>query len=111
MYNASFIFEPGTYDEKFHELDALIEAAANATVGYLGKEVWKSEDGTKTNAIYYWQNLESLKEFASHPKHREAQRQYKLWYKGFHIVIAEVIKSYGDGALTHITPNQRARPA
>ncbi len=107
MYSASFIFEPGTYDEKFHELDALIEAAANATVGYLGFEVWKSTDGLKTNAVYYWQTLESLKEFATHPKHVEAQRQYKRWYKGFHIVIAQVIKSYGDGALTHITPNER----
>jgi heme-degrading monooxygenase HmoA len=111
MYTASFIFEPGTYDEKFHELDALIEAAANTTAGYLGLEVWKSTDGLKTNAIYYWQTLESLKEFASHPKHVEAQRQYKRWYKGFHIVIAQVIKSYGDGALTHITPNERDHAA
>jgi heme-degrading monooxygenase HmoA len=111
MYSASFIFEPGTYDDKFHELDALIEAAANATVGYLGFESWKSPDGLKSNAIYYWQTLESLKEFASHPKHLEAQRQYKRWYKGFHIVIAEVIRSYGDGALSHITPNERAGAA
>ncbi len=111
MYSASFIFEPGTYDEKFHELDALIEAAANATVGYLGLEVWKSTDGLKTNAVYYWQTLESLKEFATHPKHLEAQRQYKRWYKGFHIVITQVIKSYGDGAISHITPNERGHAA
>jgi heme-degrading monooxygenase HmoA len=111
MYSASFIFEPGTYDERFHALDALIEAAAKATTGYLGVELWKSVDGLKTNAIYYWETLESLKQFATHPKHVEAQREYKRWYKGFHIVVAEVIKSYGDGALTHITPNERAGAA
>ena len=30
MYSAAFIFEPGTYDERFHTLDALIEEAARA---------------------------------------------------------------------------------
>ena len=109
MYSASFIFEPGTYDEKFHALDALIQAAAEATKGYLSQENWKSVDGQKVNAIYYWATLASLKEFSSHPKHLEAERQYQLWYKSFHIVISEIVKSYGDGALTHITPNERAR--
>lgn len=67
MFSAAFIFEPGTYDERFHTLDAQIEAAS------------------------------------------EAKRQYQQWYKGFHIVISEVIRSYGDGALDHITPNARQR--
>jgi heme-degrading monooxygenase HmoA len=108
MYTASFIFEPGTYDDKFHALDALIQAAAEATHGYLGQENWKSADGKKINAIYYWASLESLKQFSSHPQHLEAKRQYQLWYKSFHIVISEIVKSYGDGRLAHITPDQRA---
>lgn len=108
MFTASFIFEPGTYDDKFHALDALIQAAAEATDGYLGQENWKSTDGKKINAIYYWTSLASLKEFSSHPKHLEAKRQYQLWYKSFHIVISEIVRSYGDGRLAHITPNQRA---
>lgn len=108
MFSASFIFEPGTYDDKFRALDALIQAAAEATDGYLGQETWKSADGKKINAIYYWTSLSSLKAFSSHPKHQEAKGQYQLWYKGFHIVISEIVKSYGDGRLSHITPNQRA---
>ena len=107
MFSASFIFEPGTYDDKFRELDALIQAAAEATDGYLGQENWKSADGKKVNAIYYWTSLASLKEFSSHPKHLEAKRQYLLWYKSFHIVISEIVKSYGDGRLSHITPNEQ----
>jgi heme-degrading monooxygenase HmoA len=111
MYSASFIFEPGAYDDKFLALDALIQTAANETVGYLGQESWASADGNKRNAMYYWSSLDSLKEFSTHPKHLEAKRQYQQWYLGFHIVISEVLKSYGDGAFAHITPNQRARPA
>lgn len=108
MYCAAFIFEPGTYDERFHALDANIEAAANANPGYLGRETWRSEDGTRYNATYYWTDLESLKTFSGHPQHQEAKRDYQRWYKGFHIVVSQVIRSYGDGKLAHITPNSRS---
>ncbi len=108
MYAAAFIFEPGTYDDRFHALDADIEAAAVANPGYLGRETWRSEDGARYNATYYWTDLDALKTFSSHPQHLEAKRNYQRWYKGFHIVISEVIRSYGDGALAHITPNSRS---
>jgi heme-degrading monooxygenase HmoA len=109
MYSASFIFEPGTYDARFHELNALIDAAARATAGYIGVESWRSADGTRANATYYWTSLEALREFSSHPSHIEAKRQYQRWYRGYHIVIAEVVRSYGDGRLSiaHFTPNER----
>jgi len=32
MYSSAFIFEPGTYDARFHELNALIDAAARIIV-------------------------------------------------------------------------------
>ncbi len=109
MYTAAFIFEPGTYDERFHALDAQIEAAASANPGYLGRETWHSADGARINATYYWADLESLKTFSSDPNHLAAKREYQRWYKGFHIVISEVQRSYGDGAFAHITPNERNR--
>ena len=108
MYSAAFIFEPGTYDDRFLALDAKIEAVAAANPGYLGRETWQSADGLKFNATYYWADLDSLREFSADSHHLEAKRDYQRWYKGFHIVISEVIRSYGDGALGHITPNQRA---
>ena len=108
MYSAAFIFEPGSYDDRFLALDAQIEAAAAANPGYLGRETWQSTDGVRINATYYWKDLDSLKTFSTDPNHLEAKRNYQLWYKGFHIVIAEVIRSYGDGEFSHITPNQRA---
>ncbi len=106
MYAAAFIFEPGTYDERFHTLDAQIEAAAASNPGFLGRETWQSADGLRFNATYYWSDLESLKAFSQNPLHLEAKAAYQRWYKGYHIVISEVMRSYGDGVLNHITPNQ-----
>jgi heme-degrading monooxygenase HmoA len=106
MYSAAFIFEPGIYDARFHELNALIEAAARATPGYVGAESWRSADGGRSNATYYWESLEALRAFSRHPQHIEAKREYSKWYRGYHIVVAEVIRAYGDG-LEHFTPNER----
>jgi len=109
MYSAAFIFKPGTYDDEFHRLNDLIDAAANATEGYLGAETWKSPDGEMFNALYYWETLEALQEFSRHPTHLEAKKQYSRWYDGYHIVISEVLKSYGDNTIAHFTPNDRSR--
>ena len=103
MFSAAFIWEPGTYDAEFNELNALIEAAATSTPGYLGVEAWQSEDGKRRNATYYWDALESLKALSVHPKHIEAKHKYARWYNGYHVVISEVVKSYGDGAFAHLT--------
>jgi heme-degrading monooxygenase HmoA len=104
MFSAAFIWEPGTYDAEFNELNALIEAAATSTPGFLGVEEWQSENGKRRNATYYWDNLESLKALSMHPKHIEAKGRYAQWYNGFHVVISEVIRSYGDAGFKHFTP-------
>lgn len=108
MYSAAFIFRPGNYDEEFHRLNALIDAAALATSGYIGAETWHSADGKTLNATYYWTSMEALRSFSRHPQHLEAKKQYSRWYDGYHIVISEVLKSYGDDAIEHFTPNSRA---
>lgn len=107
MYSASFIYEVKGLDDEYHRLDQLIEEVAHALPGFLGAEVWHSSDGKRNNAIYYWKDLDTLKAFSEHPRHMEAKRQYARWYAGFHIVISEVIRSYGDAAFGHITPDQR----
>lgn len=109
MYSAAFIFKPGTYDDEFHRLNGLIDEAANATEGYLGAETWQSGDGKVLNATYYWESLEALKSFSRNPHHLEAKKQYSRWYSGYHIVVSEVIRSYGDETIPHFTPNDRNR--
>ena len=107
MYSAAFIFRPGTYDDEFHRLNKLIDEVAAGTEGYLGAESWFSKDGKTVNATYYWSSLESLRKFSHHPTHMEAKHQYSRWYDGYHIVISEILKSYGDGTIDHFTPNNR----
>ena len=107
MFSAAFIFEPGIYDARFHELNASIDAAARATPGYLGAESWRSPDGSRANATYYWDSLDALRAFSQHPRHVEAKREYQRWYRGYHIVVSEILRSYGDGAFAHFTPNAR----
>lgn len=111
MYSAAFMYEPGNYDAEFHRLSALIDEVARSLPGFLGVESWQSPDGKKNNATYYWASLEDLKSFSSHPQHLEAKRQYQRWYGSFHIVISQVIRSYGDGGFSTLTPNERHKPA
>lgn len=107
MYSAAFIFRPGTYDAEFHRLNKLIGDAAAATAGFLGTESWQSSDGKTFNATYYWESLDALQEFSRNTNHLEAKKQVSKWYDGYHIVISQVLKSYGDNTITHLTPNDR----
>ena len=75
----------------------------------MGSESWQTGDGELLNSTYYFESLEALKTFSSDPTHLEAKRQYERWYEGFHIVVSEVLRSYGDGRIAHLTPNQRRR--
>jgi len=109
VYSAQFIFRPGDYDDEFHRLNGLIDEAAEATAGYLGAETWVSKDGDSLNAIYYWETLEALKAFSRHPSHLEAKKQYQRWYDGYHVVVSEVLRAYGDDRIDHVTGNARTR--
>lgn len=107
MYSVAFIWEPGQYDAEFQRLNAHIDAVARALPGFLGVESWTALAGTRRNATYYWDSLETLKAFSTHAVHQEAKRQYARWYAGYHVVVAQVLRSYGDDAFGHVTPNQR----
>jgi heme-degrading monooxygenase HmoA len=109
VYSAAFIFRPGDYDDEFHRLNRLIDAAARGTPGFLGAESWHSPDGKTINATYYWESLEALSEFSRNADHLEAKKQVSRWYDGYHVVISEVLKSYGDNSIGHLTPNDRVK--
>ena len=108
MFSIAFIFEAREYDDEFHRLDAQIGAAARSAAGFRGAESYREADGARRIAIYYWDTLKQLAAFSRHPVHLEAKQQYRRWYSGYHIVIAQVLRSYGDGGFAHITPNERA---
>lgn len=107
MICASFIWEPGTYDDEFHRLNDLIQKVADDSAGYIGVDGWVSKDGKRKCANYFWKDMESLQMFAQHPTHLEAKREYARWYNGYQIIISEVTRTYGDGQLGDLGMNGR----
>ncbi|MFM6968353.1 MAG: antibiotic biosynthesis monooxygenase family protein [Microbacteriaceae bacterium] len=103
MIAAQFIFQPGSYDAEFHALDAKIEDAAAAMPGFLGTDKWYSKDGTRTNSIYYFESMADLTKLGRVTEHRDAKGKVSRWYDGFQVVVTEVVASYGDGNIPHIS--------
>jgi heme-degrading monooxygenase HmoA len=101
MYSATFIFDKKQYDAAFYALDAAIAEAAKETDGYLGEESWENAETGRVCNVYYWRDLQSLQALMNHPKHLEAKAQQANWLNGYQIVIAEVIRAYGDGSIAH----------
>lgn len=96
MIAAQFIFEPGTYDDEFHELDASIDNEARSITGFLGTDRWFSEDGLTTNAIYYFTDMAALTTLGRFNDHRTAKLEVGRWYKGFRVIVTEVTATYGN---------------
>lgn len=99
MICCQFIFKPGTYDDDFHRLDGQIDEYARSLAGFGRTEKFLSPDGLVVNAIYYFEDLESVAQLARFPQHQEARGQVERWYDGYRIVISEVTATYGDGRL------------
>jgi heme-degrading monooxygenase HmoA len=103
MYSATFIFDKKQFDDAFYALDAAIAEAAKQSEGYLGEESWENAETGRVCNVYYWRDLESLQALIQHPKHLEAKAKQANWLNGYQIVIAEVIRAYGDGTIAHPT--------
>ena len=101
MYSATFIFDKKQYDERFYALDEAIAEIAKQTAGYLGEESWENNATGRICNVYYWQSLEALQTLMQHPKHLEAKAAQANWLDGYQVVIAQVIRSYGDGKIDH----------
>ncbi|MDL2355931.1 MAG: antibiotic biosynthesis monooxygenase [Pseudomonadota bacterium] len=109
MFSATFIFDTKQFDSDFHRLDALIAAAARESDGYLGEEAWHDPASGRISNVYYWDSEDGLRQLMVHPHHQEAKRRYSEWLGGYQVIIAQVLRSYGDGAVGH--PTAALRPA
>ena len=103
MYSATFIFDKKQYDEEFYTLDQIIAQAAKESDGYIGEESWENAKTGRACNVYYWRDLQSLQNLMNHPKHLEAKAKQANWLNGYQIIIAEVIRAYGDGSIAHPT--------
>lgn len=101
MYSATFIFAAKPFDADFHALDGAIAAAARAIPGYLGEESWENASTGQFCNVYYWETLEALQALIQHPTHLQAKVRQSEWLDGYRVVIAQVLRHYGDGKLAH----------
>lgn len=101
MYTATFTFAKGEYDDEFHALDQAIAEVAKSIEGYLGEEAWENSASGLISTVYYWETLDALEQLIKHPMHIEAKARQAEWIDGYHIVIAQVLRSYGDGKIPH----------
>jgi len=104
MYSSTFIFASGHFDDEFHQLDQQIAEIAKTLPGYLGEESWENRATGLTSNVYYWDSLESLQKLVEHPKHREAKKKQGNWLAGYQVVIAQVLRTYGDSKLKTLVP-------
>ncbi len=102
MYSSTFIFAKKQFDDEFHRLDQAIAEIAKNIPGYLGEEAWENPATGLICNVYYWDSLEALRVLVEHPKHLEAKARQATWLDGYRVVIAEVVKIYGDGGLASL---------
>lgn len=101
MYTSTFTFAKKQFDSEFQALDDAIAAAARALPGYLGEEAWENPSTGAVSTVYYWDRLEALQALMQLPDHQVAKQRQGRWLDGYHVVVAQVIGSYGDGGLPH----------
>lgn len=101
MYSATFTFAKSEYDDEFHERDRAIAEVAKSIPGYLGEEAWENAAAGLLSTVYYWETLEALRQLTDHPKHLAAKQLKGRWLQGYHVTIAQVLRSYGDGGIPH----------
>ena len=104
MISATFIFRAKDYDEEFFRLDGTVEAANLANPEYLGKDSWANAEKDLRCVVYYYRSMAGVTDLRAIAAHRQAKSQYSRWYAAYHVVISEVLRSYGDGVIDHPTP-------
>lgn len=110
MYTSTFIFAKKQFDAAFHRLDEEIAAKARAIPGYLGEESWENAATGLVSNVYYWNSLEALRQLVRDPSHLEAKAGQAQWLNGYRVIVAEVVRSYGDGGLDGLLPSLPAFP-
>ena len=96
IYSSTFIFAKRQFDDEFHRLDRQIAEAARNLPGYLGEEAWENPATGLVSNVYYWTSLEALQQLMSHPAHLRAKAAQANWLAGYRVVIAKVMRAYGD---------------
>ena len=101
MYTTTFTFAKGEFDDEFYAMDDTIAQVAKSIPGYLGEESWENPSTGLISNVYYWETMDALQALVKHPTHMAAKQRQAKWLKGYQVVIAQVISTYGDGGIAH----------
>lgn len=82
-------------------LTSLPPQFARSIPGYLGEEAWENTESGLISNVYYWDSMDALQALMNHPEHIRAKRLQARWLKGYQVVIAQVVRSYGDNGIAH----------
>ena len=100
MISATFIFIPGEFDARFHQLDGEIASYARQTEGYIGEDSWEDSNTGRVANVYYWQNETGLRQLMQHPSHLLAKQGQQAWLEGYQVIISQVLHCYGNQQLS-----------
>jgi len=107
MCSATFTFAKGEFDDEFHAIDQEIARIAKSIPGYLGEESWENPSTGLISNVYYWGTMDALQALVQHPAHLEAKHRQAQWLNGYQVVIAEIVRTYGDGGIPHPLAHKR----
>ncbi|QZY52338.1 antibiotic biosynthesis monooxygenase family protein [Leucobacter tenebrionis] len=98
-YSSTFIFEIRELTDEFHRIDGEIAERARRIPGFLGEEAWHNEEAGLHAEVYYWSDMEALRELIGMDTHRLAKARHGEWIGEYRVVISEVQSVYGNPLL------------
>ena len=98
-YSSTFIFEVGALDADFHRINDEVAQRARKIPGFLGEEAWHNEETGLHAEVYYWTDMDALRQLIGMDTHRLAKSRFGEWLGEYRVVISEVQSIYGNPAL------------
>lgn len=98
-YSSTFIFETKDLTDEFHRVNGEIALRARQIPGFLGEEAWHNEDTGLHAEVYYWTDIDALRNLVDMDTHRLAKSRYGEWLGEYRVVISEVQTVYGNPTL------------
>jgi heme-degrading monooxygenase HmoA len=97
--SSTFIFETKDLTDEFHRIDSEIARRARQIPGFLGEEAWHNEQTGQHAEVYYWTDMQALRQLMTMDIHRLAKSRNQEWIGEYRVVISEIRSVYGNPAL------------
>ncbi|MBB3666180.1 hypothetical protein FB384_005141 [Prauserella sediminis] len=61
-HSSTFIFEVGALDDDFHRINDGVAQRTRQIPGFFGEEAWHNEDTGLHAEVYYWTDMDALRQ-------------------------------------------------